>query len=274
MIRSILFICCLMIGIVLAGCQSAPEPTALPTETLFPTETPFPTETIQLTNTAPPESTATQTPAPTQTPEPEPTATPEPTAAPTASLEETYGIPDGWQLILAEPPEGEIDFWTTTLDGLYYALSPEWTCHDTPDDAGSTYTCILDESADRFENQLKTRLIVDSYWWDGATVLTEFVPDVEENMAYYGYTCESAFLKIDGLDAATVACINPEYDDTIDYKTDRDAYGKANGSQLPTFFIYILNGDRIEQFHFRTWENSQMPLLFEGLVPHIHYTNE
>ncbi|MBU0511113.1 MAG: hypothetical protein KKD28_10040 [Chloroflexi bacterium] len=195
-----------------------------------------------------------------------PTPTPKPTASP---LEKLYGIPEGWHLVQAD----EIGSWATALDGLYFALPNEWTCHDLPDDSLSSIACILDESADRFENQRKTTLSVSFLWWSDATdttKLSEFVSDVEDGRAFYGYTCESNSFTIDGLQAATVACTNPEYDDQIDYDKDRDAYGEAT-SQIPIYKIYILNGNRIESFQFRTWDKSQMPSLFESFIPYIHY---
>ncbi|MGC9356887.1 MAG: hypothetical protein ACP5GX_03430 [Anaerolineae bacterium] len=240
------------------GCQTATE--------VVPTATPRPTQTAT--------PTPTEEPTPTVTPEPTPTAEPTPThtPTPTPSLAEIYGLPDGWEFTPAEPPEDERDEWTTALDGLYFGLPPDWTCHETPDDAASTYTCILDESPDRFENQTKTTLAVDSFWYKGGTTLTTLVPDYEEGEAYYGYTCESEYFTVEGFEAATVACTNPAYDDTIDYDNDREAFGRARYRQTPTYFVLILNGDRVEQFHFRTWDKSEMPSLFEAFIPYIGYT--
>jgi hypothetical protein len=245
-----------IIGVMVTGCQTTPEPTAPPK----PTET---------ATSAP---TFTPTEAPTSTPEPTPTPDPTPTPTSTPSRAETYGLPDGWQFFPAEPPEDETNFWTTARDGFYFGLPSDWTCHDTPADAGSTYTCILDESPDRFENQLKTKLTVSSFWYRGGTTLTTLVPDYEAGEAYRGYTCESTYLTIADLEAATVACTNPAYDDTLDYDTDREAYGRARTREIPNYFILILNGDRFEQFHFRTWEKSEMPSLFEEVIPYIGYT--
>jgi hypothetical protein len=64
--------------------------------------------------------------------------------------------------------------------------------------------------------------------------------------AFYGYTCESEYFTLDGLEAATVACTNPDYDDTLDYDNDREAFGRARYQQTPTYYVLILNGDRID----------------------------
>ena len=247
-------------GLLLAGCQAASEP--VPTATAQPTQTATPVPTEE--------------PTPTSTLEPTPTAepTPAPTPTPTPSLAETYGLPEGWQFIQAEPPKNETDLWTTARDGFYFGLPPEWTCHETLDDAASTYSCILDESPDRFENQMKTTLLVDSFWYKGGTTLTTLVPDYEVGEAYYGYTCESEYFTIAGLEAATVACTNPAYDETLDYENDREAFGRARYQQTPTYYVLILNGDRVEQFQFRTWKKSEMPSLFEEVIPYIGYTAE
>ncbi len=71
-----------------------------------------------------------------------------------------------------------------------------------------------------------------------------------------------------------MACTNPAYADTIDYATDHEAFGRARYRQTPTYFVLILNGDRVEQFHFRTWDKSQIPTLFEELITYIGYTRE
>jgi hypothetical protein len=255
----------MIFGIVISGCQTTSQtPTPpLPTETLVPTYIPS-----TLT------STAMVADKPTATPEPSPTAKPLPTSTPTLSLEESYEIPTGWQLVDADPSIDERDDWTTVIDGLYFALPPEWSCQETPDDAGSTYVCILDMSADRFENQRKTRLIIDSYWVKGGTTISDLAADYKENRAFYDYACESNFITVDGLEAVSLSCINPAYDDQIDYDTDREAYGEANARQIPEYYFCIINGDRIDVFHFRTWDNSQMPTLFETLIPYIHYVGE
>lgn len=194
------------------------------------------------------------------------TPIPEPTSSP---LEKLYDIPEGWQLIQAEPDNKNAQ-WTPALNGFRFALPIEWTCHEEPDDTLTTYTCILDESPDRFENQRKTKLRVTAFLWSGATVLSDLVPDYEEGQQFFGYTCETKYLTIDGLEAASIACTNPDYDDQIDYDTDRDAFGEAT-RQIPNFFILILNGDRVDQLHFETWDKSQMPSLFEEIIPYIHY---
>ena len=133
-----------------------------------------------------------------------------------------------------------------------------------------TLYCIQDDEGDRFANELKTTLQIIDFWWDGATTLSDLVPDYEEGQGFYGYTCESEYFTIDGLEAATVACVNPAFDDQRDYENDREAYGEGRG-QKPNYFVLILNGDRVDQFHFQTWDLSEMPSLFDEIVPHIHY---
>lgn len=250
--RSVLLLSVLVIGMVLPGCQADPESAA----TAVPTEMPQPA------GTEPPAATST----------PEPTPTPEPTATPTPSLEEIYGVPAGWRFVHAEP-DNEGALWTAAVNGFKVALPLGWTCHERPDDTATTYYCILDEEEGPFANETKTTLRITSFWWDGATALPDMVPDYEEGQAFYGSTCESTYFTVDGLEAASVACTNPAYDDQLDYENDREAYGEAR-SQIPDFFVLILNGDRVDQLHFRTWDLSQMPSLFEEIVPHIHYDVE
>lgn len=245
----------LIVGVVLVACQAGSEPATTP----VPTDVPLPT------STQPPPTIA---PTPTE----EPTPTPEPTAVPTPSLEETYGVPEGWQFIYAEP-DNEGALWTANLTGFKVALPVEWTCHERPDDAAVSYACILDESEDRFENQTKTKLLITAFWWDGATALPDLVPDYEEGQAFYGYTCDSNYFTVHGLEAASIACTHPAYDDQLDYANDREAYGEAT-RQIPEYFVLILNGDRVDQLHFTTWDLSQMPSLFEEVIPHIHYDEE
>jgi hypothetical protein len=248
--RFILVLSLIAAASIVSGCQAGPEPAA----TVISTAMPSPTSTEL-------------SPPPTSTPTPEPT--PEPTATPTPSLEETYGIPSGWQFVYAEPdPEGKM--WTPELTGLRVALPVNWTCHEKPEDTIVTLYCIQDDEGDRFANELKTTLQIIDFWWDGATSLPDLVPDYEEGQAFYGYTCESEYFIIDGLEAATVACTNPAFDEQRDYENDREAYGEGRG-QKPDYFVLILNGDRVDQFHFRTWSLSEMPSLFEEIVPHIHY---
>jgi len=196
---------------------------------------------------------------------------------PTATLSSLEGIdqlPEGWRTLPLDPPADEVDGWTTALDDARFALPQAWTCHETPGDTMTTYSCILNESEDRFENQMKTKLLVSSFWWmdyiPSVDSLANLVPDYEDGQAFYGHTCVSEYFEIDGLEAATIACTNPNYDETIDYDTDRDAFGEAK-SQIPTYFILILNGDRIDQFDFSTWDPSEMPSLFEEIIPFIHY---
>ena len=197
----------------------------------------------------------------------QPTMTPSP-------LEGIDQIPEGWRTFSLDPPADKVDDWTTELDDARFALPREWTCHETLGDFGSTYSCILDESSEPFGNQQKTRLLVSSFWWMDFILsvdsLADIVPEYEEGKEFYGYTCESEYFEIDGLEAATIACTNPNYDETIDYDSDRDAFGEAN-SQIPTYFILILNGDRIDQFDFSTWDPAEMPSLFEEIIPFIHY---
>lgn len=196
---------------------------------------------------------------------------------PTATLSSLEGIdqlPEGWRTLPLDPPADEVDGWTTALDDARFALPQAWTCHETPGDFGSTYSCILDQSEEPFGNQQKTKLLVSSFWWmdfiPSVDSLADIVPNREKGKEFYGYTCESEYFQIDGLEAATIACTNPDYDETIDYDTDRDAFGEAK-RQIPNYFILILNGDRIDQFDFSTWDPAEMPSLFEEIIPFIHY---
>lgn len=252
-----LILCILVIGLALAGCQtgSGPEPTAAP-------------ETPQLTRDA--TATPAATTAPTATATAEATATP--TWTPTPSLEELYGIPDGWQLVLKVLPDTSPWGGQAVANTLIFALPPEWTCHENPDDAPNIRICILDELPDDL-NQRNTRLRADFSWWQDRPTISQIIADYEEGRAFYGYTCESSPFTVDDFEAVAIACTNPEYDDTIDYDTDREAFGEANSRQIPEYFVLIINGYRVEQFHFRTWDKSQMPSLFEELTPYIHYAD-
>jgi len=207
------------------------------------------------------------------TPQPTATATLEPSPAPslTPSLEQIYGVPEGWKVYPGEPPSGFEDF-PPALSGFRFALPDEWTCHEEPDDLATTWYCILDDEFDRFANERKTtlRLTPIGMLDPPYAHVANLAADIEEGQQFYGYTCETRIFTIDGLQAASLACVNPAYDDQIDYDADRDAYGKAR-SQVPEFFVVVLNGRRIDQFHFRTWEPAQMPPLFEELVPYIGY---
>lgn len=250
--RSTLISCILLIGFALTGCQalSEVEPTAVP-------ETPQPT----CTATTPPTATTI------------PTAEPTPTWTPTPSLEEQYGVLPGWQLVMEDLPGVSPWGGSSVFNTLTFALPLEWTCHETPDDAPNVRICILDESPEELENQRKTRLRVDFFWWQDPPTISQIIADWEEGRAFYGYTCESQLFTTDDLEAVGIACVNPEYDDQIDYDTDREAYGRANAGQIPEYFFVIINGHRVDQFHFRTWDNSQMPSLFEELVLYIHYAD-
>jgi hypothetical protein len=160
------------------------------------------------------------------------------------------------------------------LNELCLSLPPEWTCHETPDDPGNIRTCILNESPERLENQRKTRLRVDYMWWEYEPTISEIIADFEEGRGFYGYACESNLITIDGLEAVTIACTNPEYDDQIDYDTDREAFGRANGGQIPEFYLLIISGYRVEQFYFRTWDKAEMPSMFEELMSYVHYADK
>lgn len=272
-LRCVLYAC--LIGIVAVSCQAKP---ALVTPGLL-----TPTEISGLTDAALPTSppiTATATAASTETPTPtlQPSDTPAPTLrpsntpTPTLSISELYGIPEDWQLILAEPEPGVGDPWKPAFTGFRFALPIEWTCHKDPNNLGNnTHHCYLYESPDPLGNQRKTYLQFSSSWCNGCTSLADALPIPGENsMDMFGYICEYNFFLVDGLEAASWACTNPNYDDQIDYDTDRDAYGQAT-KQIPNFFVWIFNGDRVDQLWFKTWNKSEMPWLFEEVIPYIHY---
>jgi len=72
-----------VLGLLMAGCASTPQPTTLPTYTPYPTHTPFPTPTPVPTSTPTPLPTHTPYPTPTPSSTPSPAPTPVPTSTPT-----------------------------------------------------------------------------------------------------------------------------------------------------------------------------------------------
>lgn len=249
-----LVILCIGIIILLSACQ-APEPTQsvqLPTEPA-PSETP-----------APP---AAATKAPTEPLPSEPTATTEPSPSPTQSLEEKYGIPEGWVLYPAERLE---EFFKPELTGFAFALSPEWTCEDARERLSIPYECILDKSADRFENRYKTRLqFLNINVIDGGAISIEELSDFSDFTNTYGHACEVAYFTIAGLDASTVTCTHPGFDETLDFANNREAYEDAL-QKLPQVTLFINNGLRIEQFWLETWTTSHLALIQE-YIPYMLY---
>jgi hypothetical protein len=247
--RTVIFLAFVLTALILAGCRPAPTHT--------PTALPQPSPTLL---------------APTLTPmeeQPTPTASIEPTFTPTLSLEEQYGIPEGWTLYPAERAES---YFEPELTGFAFALSDDWTCHDAIDRMGIPYECILDESEDRFENATKAKLQFSNIQVIDSPPPIEELAQLNDFKQTYGHTCMEEYLSVAGLDAVIVKCIHPGFDETLDFENDRAAYEDAI-HKLPQLQMFIINGKRIEHFWMQAWQVSHLDL-FDDVVPIIMYGME
>lgn len=246
--RMVIFLAPVLTALILAGCQPAATPA--------PTDPPQPNPTL-------PPPTLTPTAAPT------PTATAEPTITPTLTVEEQYGIPEGWTLYPAERAEA---YFEPELTGFAFALPDDWTCHDAIERMGIPYECIYKESDDRFENATKTRLqFLNIQIIDSPPPIEELADfgDFEET---WGHTCTEDYLTVEGLEAVIVRCTHAGFDDTLDFENDRAAYEDAV-YKLPQLSLFIINGKRIEQFFMKAWQTDHLDL-FEAFLPYIFYGME